>query len=39
MKPDKELFGDPDVTPFVRYDHGTPLYPPTNLYECGSRFE
>ena len=35
MRPDnKELLGDPEVTPFVRYDHGTPLYPPNSLYEC-----
>ena len=34
MQKNKEVLGDPDVTPFVRYDHGTPLYPPTNLYEC-----
>src|SRR3984957_18213344 len=30
----EELLGDPELTPFVRYDHGTPLYPPNNLYEC-----
>jgi hypothetical protein len=30
----KELLGDPESSPFVRYDHGTPLYPPNDVYEC-----
>ncbi len=33
MSPIREQLGDPEASPFVRYDHGTPLYPPNNLYE------
>ncbi len=34
MTSNMENLGDPENSPFVRYDNGTPLYPPNTLYEC-----
>ena len=33
MPADKDIFGDPATTPFVRFVQGRALYPPTKIYE------
>jgi len=37
MKEDLTLRGDPEKTPFVQFESGTPLYPPPTLYESAQQ--
>jgi hypothetical protein len=39
MQTKTEIFGDPSVTPFVRFEGGWSLYPPNNVYECAQIIE
>jgi hypothetical protein len=37
MKFDPVIYGDPEKTPFVRFDAGTPSYPPNCIYESAQK--
>jgi hypothetical protein len=34
MKRAPTTYGDPEKTPFIRFESGTPVYPPNTIYEC-----